>query len=89
VYSDVCEQCNFATQECSEGRPFSSCFDVSDTVLLGNVKFIPKVTNTELTYPVPLFRKAGGNALKVNLIVEIPDTTPTISEAAEEVFFTL
>ena len=88
TYSDVCEQCNFATQEC-EGKPFNSCFEVNDTVLLGNVKFIPKFTGTALTYPVPLFRKAGGNALKVNLIVEIPDTTPTISEAAEEVFFTL
>ena len=96
AYTSACDtDCDLGTQECAYERNFSDCF-TEDTkehsaVLLENVKFIPnnvKIDDTRIQYQVPLFRKMGGNAVKVNLIVEIPDSTPIVNEAVEEVFFT-
>lgn len=85
-YTPRCEDCNLSTWSCENPGQIDVCFQKRDSVLLENVKFIPYLA--ELQYQVPLFKKMGGNALKVNLIVEIPDSAPIVNEATEEVFFT-
>lgn len=90
-YIPECDtRCDVAQWTCDEdfrNGDISRCFNRTESVLLENVKFIPRWN--AVNYPVPLFRKTGGNTLQVNLIIEIPESTPTINEATEEVFFTL